>query len=114
MGTAEKLGWIRLRPTNFGLDGSFRGYVAFLQGYSIGWRDRDGETSILDGFSAWLAPRVGGGANVIWWALVLKSITPPGSERPSLTADLGPALEAQAVDRLFELLNGYLQDRDRG
>ncbi|MFB9832677.1 hypothetical protein ACFFNX_10810 [Actinoallomurus acaciae] len=94
------------RPMMFGLDGSFAGATAFVNGCDAGnaWR-------LLDGFSEWLAVGLGHGQNLSWQALILRHALPDGPWGSPI-AKLDNRRNGLAVNALFDLLNEFLEFRD--
>jgi len=107
MDTRKRLADVRRRTDAYGLDGSFREYVAFVNGYDMAWNDTQDDHRLLAGFSRWLGEQLGGGGNVVWWNLVLRLALP---EMPVDTAhrDLNADQDRAASDTLFTLLDHYL------
>ncbi|GAA2723374.1 hypothetical protein [Actinocorallia aurantiaca] len=70
---------VQRRPGAYGLDGSYREFVAFINGCNA-----IADRSPLDGFREWLAERLGLGANLVWWELVRRI---HGSEHEASPAD---------------------------
>ena len=94
------LNGIRSRPGAYGLDGSYKSYVTFLNGYHEGSGRR-----ALAGFREWLADRLGSGTNLVWEALVLRLAFRddfPGQVRHP--RELTPNEDIAATSRLFQLL----------
>lgn len=93
----------------FGMDGSFHDFTVFVRGCEAG-----NDWQLLTGFRELLVTRVGEGDNLVWEALVLRLAFPDRSQRPAreaLTKD--PAHNEVAVEKLFELLDEFLQRRAR-
>lgn len=91
---------IRDRPGAYGLNGSYREFVAFINGC-----DAIQEQDPLDGFREWLALRLGRGANLVWWELVRQiAVAEQGNEYDSPE-------ESILTDRTFELLDEFLTRR---
>ncbi|MEU1625331.1 hypothetical protein ABZ746_08350 [Streptomyces sp. NPDC020096] len=89
---------VQQRPGAYGLDGSYREFVAFVNGYDA---SRDWE--LLSGFREWLAERLGHGTNLVWWELVrqLCAVEPEG------------AVDDQTLcGRMFALLNEFLNRKE--
>ncbi|HET9142308.1 hypothetical protein [Actinophytocola sp.] len=97
MDFATLLGNVQRRPGAYGLDGSYREFVAFVNGC-----DARQDWLLLNGFREWLAERLGRGANLVWWELV----------RQICLAEWGSAAgepEDTALSaRMFELLGEFL------
>ena len=93
----------------YGLDGSYAQFVLLLTGYDLGWRDRDGARSPLEGFGQWLAARNAGGGNLVWRVLVLRLSIPDLPQWASVS-DLDADQERVAVTALQRLLDEYLGD----
>jgi hypothetical protein len=66
---------------------------------------------LLDGFSAYLARRLGGGGNLYWALLVAKLGVSPNDVR-HVDAIPGTA-ESQVVSRLFAELSDFLESRSK-
>lgn len=91
---------IRDRPGAYGLNGSYREFVAFINGC-----DAIQERDPLDGFREWLALRLGRGANLVWWELVRQiAVAEQGNEYDSPEDSI-------LTDRTFELLDEFLTRR---
>lgn len=88
----------------YGLDGSFGQFAAFLQGCWMA------DARLLDGWSEWLVVQFDGGNNLAWQALVLRLALP---DRTSLGTPLTNAEDNVASDRLFRMLDRFLDERDR-
>lgn len=98
---------VRRRPGMFCLDGTFHDFTVFVRGCEAG-----NDWQLLTGFREWLVTRVGGGDNLIWEALVLRLAFPEQSHGPTreeLAKD--SVINNAAVERLFELLDEFLQLR---
>ncbi|MER8115612.1 hypothetical protein [Streptomyces sp. NPDC094031] len=91
---------VQRRPGAYGLDGSYRNYVAFING---GDAATDGE--LLRGLRPWLAERLGHGANLVWWVLVEKTY----AAEAGVPSD-APLADEDLCDRLFGLLSEYFAD----
>ncbi|MEU1627053.1 hypothetical protein ABZ746_17370 [Streptomyces sp. NPDC020096] len=82
------------RPSAYGLDGSYREFVAFVNGCDAS-RDRE----LLSDFPEWLAERLGRGANLVWWELV----------RQLCAVEQDDEMDDQALcGWMFALLNDFL------
>ncbi|MER6523529.1 hypothetical protein ACQEVM_36985 [Streptomyces sp. CA-243310] len=101
----EEIEAARLRPSMWGLDGSFSEYVAFLIGLNAGVNG-----TLLDGFGEWVAGRSKkGGATLLWPILVLRE----SSAKELQSNDwhnLEAADDARAVEVLFHLLTEFEAD----
>ncbi|MFJ6393904.1 hypothetical protein ACIQJT_40735 [Streptomyces sp. NPDC091972] len=97
---------VQKRPNAYGLDGGYREFVAFVNGCNAATR---GE--LLNGFSAHLAARLGGGSNLYWALLVAKLGVAPNEIR--CVEDVSKAVEDQVVTRLFAELLDFLASRDQ-
>ena len=97
---------VRRRPRMMGLDGSFREYVAFLNGLNAGTVQ-----PLLPDFSELITGRSDqGGGTVAWFLLVLRE----AGFDPWVTCDyrhLSDDEDVRATSTLFELLDEYLKDR---
>lgn len=93
------------RPGLYGLDGSFREFVAFLSGVDAG-----NDWQLLTGFREWLIVRLGFGDNLVWSGLVLH-LAFPGQQSGLRDLMADPENNRIAVDRLFELLDEFLARR---
>jgi hypothetical protein len=102
----EHLELIRTRPGMYGLDGSYRDFVTYLYGYDAGTRD----TALL-GFREWLLLKLDLHSGRSWPSLVLTLAVPDTSPRLPYTA-LNEVQDNTAVSALFQLLTGFLEDRD--
>ncbi|MFE9969057.1 hypothetical protein [Streptomyces sp. NPDC005525] len=92
------------RPNAYGLNGGYREFVAFLNGVNAASEGR-----LLDGFSASLANRLGGGGN-LYWALLVAQL----ALAPRLVRHLGEITEAdqsRVVDVLFRELGEFVKSR---
>ena len=89
---------VERRPGAYGLDGSYREFVAFINGCDA---IADGEP--LAGLREWLAERLGRGANLVWWELV-RQIHRSGRDAPPSDETLVPAM--------FALLREFIAHRD--
>ncbi|WP_189266598.1 hypothetical protein [Streptomyces fuscichromogenes] len=96
---------VHRRPGSYGLDGSYGQAVAFIMGCDAGnaW-------GLLVGFPEWLAMKAGGGANLVWSALVLR-IAFPGPTVVTAAETLDQQHDEHAVGALFGLLDEFLADR---
>ncbi len=95
----------RKQPSDFGLDGSFGEYVAFLNGLDMGAGGR-----VLDGFGEWVSRRADHeGWDLIWPLLVLRE----AGVEPSAGAwhRLAAAEDDRAVVALFLLLGEFVRER---
>jgi hypothetical protein len=97
---------VRRRPMLHGLDGTYGAGVAFIHGCDAGTSGL-----LLSGFREWLIVRLDDGNNLAWPGLVLQIISDESVEQskeqpPRLNA------EAQRLDRLFQLLDEFLEQRD--
>ncbi|GAB2620254.1 hypothetical protein GCM10027168_60400 [Streptomyces capparidis] len=92
---------IRKRPSAYGLDGTYKEYVAFVTGCDAG-----NEWGLLAGFPEWLAMKAGREANATWSSLVLAAVGLPPAPPPAGHKD-----EAKAVEALFDLLDEFLAER---
>lgn len=88
------------RPGAYGLNGSYREYVAFINGC-----DAIRDWSLLGGFREWLARRLGHGMNLVWWELVRQIAV---AERGDGS---GEPEESILIDRMFELIDEFLIQR---
>jgi hypothetical protein len=98
---------VHRRPGMFCLDGTFHDFTVFMRGCEAG-----NDWQLLTGFREWLITRADGGNNLVWEALVLRLAFPDRSDEPTreeLAAD--STLNKAAVDRLFELVDEFLQRR---
>ena len=96
---------VRDRPGLYGLDGSFRGFCAFVHGADAG-----NDWQLLAGFRESLVVRVGAGNNLTWPALVLR-LAWPDVDTGWLELVTQPDRNRTAVDALFSLLEEYLDRR---
>jgi hypothetical protein len=89
---------VERRPGAYGLDGSYREFVAFVNGCDA---SRDWE--LLAGFREWIAQRLGHGSNLVWWELV----------RQLCVAEREGEMDDQTLcGRMFALLNEFLSRED--
>jgi hypothetical protein len=89
------------------MDGTFHDFTVFVRGCEAG-----NDWQLLTGFREWLVTRSDGGDNLIWEALVMRLAFPDQSSGPTREElAQNPALNKIAVDRLFELLDEFLQRR---
>lgn len=97
---------IRRRPGSYGLSGSFREAVSFINGCDAG-----NSWGLLIGFPEWLALKANAGANLTWPALVLKlaEVELDGAETGR---ELPAPAEAKALDVLFAELDSFLASRN--
>lgn len=96
---------VRQRPEMYGLQNSFRGLCAFVQGVDAGngWQ-------FLVGFREFLVVRAGRGPNLTWQALVRHIAFPGSTHLPADQLD-DPQCEWHAIDTLFVLLDEFLGRR---
>jgi len=88
---------LQRRPGAYGLNGSYREFVAFINGC-----DAIQDWELLGGFRERLAQRLGHGSNLVWWELVRQIFV---SER-EIASD---ALENEELcGFMFALLGEYL------
>ncbi|GAA4626131.1 hypothetical protein GCM10023196_033110 [Actinoallomurus vinaceus] len=94
---------VRRRPILHGLDATYKAGVAFILGCDAG-------TSgiLLSGFREWLIVRLNDGNNLSWPGLVLQIISVEFVGQNEEQSDV----EAQRFDRLFRLLDEFLEQRD--
>ncbi|WP_306371492.1 hypothetical protein [Nocardiopsis sp. CC223A] len=102
---------VRDHPGAFGFGPSFGEAVAFLVGYDVSTPGGP-----LTGFREWLAADLGFGSNLTWQALVLWRAFPDEPDRRAVLPPFDdPAVDAVAVEVLFEALNAFLDfHRDHG
>jgi hypothetical protein len=97
---------LKKRPQAFGLDGTFRGAVAFINGYDAGnaW-------GLLIGFREWLALKLDCEANLVWWRLVLMlaAATRTDQGQPVKPDEVD---DTTALEVLFNLLDEFLAVRN--
>lgn len=86
------------RPGAYGLDGSYREFVAFINGC-----DAIADQAPLTGLREWLAGRLGRGANLVWWELVRQI------HRSEQSA---PLTDETLVPTMFALLREFTLHRD--
>lgn len=98
----DLLAAVRQRPTMHVLDASYATMSAFVLGCDAG-----SSGGMLTGFREWLIVRLGTGNNLAWTALI-RHLTPGGLVHP-LTAET----DAAAVSTLFDLLDEFLEQRER-
>jgi hypothetical protein len=94
---------VHKRPGMYGVKDSFWAHVAFVRGVNFG-TDR----SLLTGFEEFLVPKVGGGTNLSWEALVLALAFPDLDHGQNLVVD-EPDRRPVAVDTMFRLLDEFLE-----
>ncbi|MBH1933621.1 hypothetical protein I5Q34_04820 [Streptomyces sp. AV19] len=94
---------IRRRPNSYGLDGSFREAVAFINGCDAGnaW-------GLLVGFREWLAIKADCEANLAWPLLILRMAQVPAHD----AWEINETDEVRAIDSLFEELDSFLSARN--
>ncbi|MFG2783832.1 hypothetical protein ACGFY7_39125 [Streptomyces prunicolor] len=96
---------VQKRPDAYGLNGGYREFVAFVNGCNSATGGR-----LLDGFSAYLAERMGAGNNLYWALLVAQLGVSPGEIR--CVDDISGEAERRVVSRLFAELLEFLENRD--
>ncbi|MCX5078473.1 hypothetical protein OG321_39230 [Streptomyces sp. NBC_00424] len=94
------------RPGSYGLSGSFREAVAFINGCDAG-----NSWGLLIGFREWLALKAGTEANLTWPLLVLK-VADVESGSGTIGTGLSSADETKALDVLFSELDSFLSARN--
>lgn len=97
---------VRRRPGSYGLSGSFREAVAFINGCDAG-----NSWGLLIGFREWLALKVGTEANLVWPVLILK-VAEVAAGDSEVGMELSGADEAKALEVLFEELDSFLAARN--
>ncbi|MFJ9792409.1 hypothetical protein [Streptomyces globosus] len=97
---------VRKRPGSYGLNGSFREVVAFINGCDAG-----NSWGLLVGFREWLALKADTEANLAWPFLILKiaKVAAAGSE---VGLELSDSEEVKALEVLFEELDSFLTARN--
>ncbi|MFF4815792.1 hypothetical protein ACFY2K_14535 [Kitasatospora sp. NPDC001309] len=88
---------VQRRPGAYGLDGSYREFVAFINGC-----DAMQDWGLLKGFGEWLAERLGHGANLVWWELVRQIFV---SDHGSVA---GESDDEALCSRMFVLMGEFL------
>lgn len=90
----EVLSDVKKRPSAYGLNGGYREFVAFINGANAA-----SGGNLLQGFSAFLAAKLGEGENLYWALLVAKiALSPATVTSPDGVLGLH---EQVAVDCLF-------------
>jgi hypothetical protein len=97
---------VRRRPDSYGLSGSFREAVAFINGCDAG-----NSWGLLVGFREWLALKAHTEANLAWPFLVLE-VAQVAAGDPEAGMELSDADEAKALEVLFEELDSFLTARN--
>ncbi|MFI6367974.1 hypothetical protein ACIBG0_35130 [Nocardia sp. NPDC050630] len=97
---SDRLRDVRRRPGNYGLDGSYREFVAFVNG-----ADAVTDWTLLDGFRAWLAQKLGQGSNLVWWELVRQICA---HEQHIGRDDIE---DAHLTNRALELIDEFLKSK---
>lgn len=97
---ATLLTGIRRKPGAYGLSGSYREYVAFLNGC-----DEIQDGGVLAGLSEWLSDELGKGSNLVWWELVRQIAVSEHGDGD------GEVEEYILVGRMFELLETFSNQR---
>ncbi|MYR60132.1 hypothetical protein GTY54_29165 [Streptomyces sp. SID625] len=92
---------VRARPNAYGLNGSFRELVAFVNGCNAATG-----TDLLHGFSRRMAIRLGWGEN-LYWALLVANIALPSARVQSLD-NLGRQYDERLTAVLFDELLDFL------
>src|SRR5438309_712191 len=105
MGLPYVLEKLRDRPGMFIPKVDFDVVAAFITGFNQATRG-----GLLAGFREWLVVRCGDGNNLPWPALVLR-LTFPDAESPDRCLLQG-GNQKFAVDRLFDLLQAYFQEKE--
>ncbi|AVT39129.1 hypothetical protein [Plantactinospora sp. BB1] len=95
---------IRRRPGMWLIRADFASVVSFVDGCNEG-----NARALLTGFQPWLVTRAGCLDNHLWWSIVAHLTEPVGAKN---VRDLGPELDARAVETLFDLLDEFLELRD--
>ncbi|MFG3295260.1 hypothetical protein ACGF3G_41500 [Streptomyces sp. NPDC048179] len=95
---------VQKRPDAYGLNWGYREFVAFVNGCNSAANGR-----LLDGFSAYLAERLGSGGN-LYWALLVAKLGVPSVEIRRVD-DVSGAAESQVILRLFAELLEFLSYR---
>ncbi|MFF3018216.1 hypothetical protein [Streptomyces sp. NPDC057939] len=94
------------RPGSYGLSGSFRETVAFINGCDAG-----NSWGLLIGFREWLALKVDAEANLAWPFLVLK-IAKVTARSSGAEMELSGVDDVKALQVLFEELDSFLSARN--
>ncbi|MER6768184.1 hypothetical protein ABT389_00220 [Streptomyces bacillaris] len=97
---------VRRRPGSYGLSGSFREAVAFINGCDAG-----NSWGLLVGFREWLALKAETEANLAWPFLILKIAKIPAGDSEAGVQFSG-ADEAKSLEVLFEELDSFLSARN--
>ncbi|MEV7355121.1 hypothetical protein [Kitasatospora sp. NPDC091276] len=88
---------VQRRPGAYGLDGSYREFVAFINGC-----DAMQDWELLKGFRQWLAERLGRGANLVWWELVRQIFVSDNGD------GTGESEDEALCSRMFVLMSEFL------
>ncbi|WP_318205838.1 hypothetical protein [Streptomyces sp. SCL15-4] len=95
---------VKRRPGAYGLDGGYREFVAFINGANAAHQGR-----LLQGFSSFLAGKLGEGENLYWSLLVAKiSMAPHLVSSPD---DVLGSNEGVAIECLFREILEFLEQR---
>jgi len=95
---------IRKRPGMWLIREDFATVVAFVEGCN-----QANAQSLLTGFQPWLVTQAGSFNSHVWWSIVAHLTEPVG---PKNFRDMDAALDARAVETLFDLLDEFLELRD--
>ncbi|MBA4862502.1 hypothetical protein H1V43_14080 [Streptomyces sp. PSKA54] len=95
---------VRRRPNAYGIKGSYREYVAFVNGANSA-----SEGVLLDGFSTHLAKKLGEGGNLYWALLVVRLALAPRTIRD--IDEIGKSEDGEVSDLLFRELAEFLAHR---
>lgn len=93
---------LETRPLVFMLDGSYKMYVGFLNGYRVG-----SSVAWLDDFHDQLVLKLGGGANLGWESLVPRLAFPADPSKWRPLASRNAAEDKELCRSLFSLLREF-------
>ncbi|MGH3742093.1 MAG: hypothetical protein ACRDT1_12260 [Micromonosporaceae bacterium] len=96
---------VRKRPGLWLIQSDFANVVSYVNGC-----DQANANALLTGFQPWLVTQAGCLDNHVWWSIVAHLTEPTG---PKNLRNLDPDVDARAVATLFDLLDEFLELRDK-